>query len=221
MSSAAQRRPAEVAGYLEAVTGAALLGWAWAPGSPAARVTVEAWLDGQAVAAGTADEAREDLARNGIGDGRHAFRLPVPEALRARVAELRLTARLGEGERVPLAMPDHGAPPGAAADGIAERLDRLQRGVEALGGAHRVMHRMLQTLLTRPASEPEATDTQLREQLATLEVIALRLDDRLSALAAPVPGRGKPLAGRAAWAALALAGLALAGSLWGLVRSLP
>jgi hypothetical protein len=48
-------------------------GWAWDRRTPDTPIDVEITLDGETVARGTADRLREDLANNGVGNGRHAF----------------------------------------------------------------------------------------------------------------------------------------------------
>jgi hypothetical protein len=238
----------EVVGYVEATTPTQVLGWAWAPRSPNQRVTVQAMLGQTVVAETTADREREDLRKNGIGDGRHAFELKLPDAARERTSELLVVVRNGAGAPVRLGVP----PPPLA---IGERLDRLQRAVDGLINSHRVMHRNLQAVLAGPrapevpASPPQlppppamaeiaamqdmlrkqmaALETcatrldmqeQLSKQMATLEIFVMRLDERLAVPPAPPPPPPKQTMGKVA---LALAGLALLLSLLGLLRELP
>ncbi len=209
-----------VAGYVEAVTANAVLGWAWVAGQPD-RLRMELRLDAVTVAEAAADELREDLARNGIGDGRHAFTLPVPEAHRPRLAELRVFACLPDGKAVPL-----GTPP--VDGGLEERLQALQRGMEMLVGSQRVLHRNLQAaLLARaegtaaPASPADAAEAQrsLQDGFATLEQFVVRLEAALVQGAAPA---APPVASR--WAMRGLAAAA-AGSLllstWALLHVMP
>jgi hypothetical protein len=186
-SATAARAP--ITGYVEAATAEAVLGWAWIQRRPQERVTVELVLDGQSIASTVADGLREDLARNGIGDGRHAFSLSIPPAARPRAADLRVVASLGDGDdSVPL-----GQPP--APEGISERLDRLQRGLEMVVTSQRVLHRTLQATLVQPsavagaASDQETAKDTFAEQLRTLEIFVMRLDDRLAAIA-PLPETG-------------------------------
>lgn len=217
----------EVAGYVEAVGAVAVLGWAWSPREPAARVVVELRLGAEVLASGVADAMREDLARNGIGDGRHAFRLEMPEAARARVAELRVTGRVDDGAPVPLGLPP-------MAEALSERLDRMQRGMDMVVASQRVLHRNLQAALTQAPNGQggdtgrDATTTlgelasergALAEQIRVLEIFVLRLDERLAALAAPaVVLRPALVSGRVA-AALGLGAVLLLGAC-GLYRSL-
>lgn len=58
-----------------------LKGWAFDPARPEARLQVEVLLDGRFVGLVTADGLREDLVAEGVGDGRHGFRLNLGTAL--------------------------------------------------------------------------------------------------------------------------------------------
>ncbi len=209
-----------VAGYVEAVTVNAVLGWAWVAGRPD-RLRMELRLGAETVAEAAADELREDLARNGIGDGRHAFTLPVPDAYRPRLAELRVFACLPDGDAVPL-----GTPP--VDGGLDARLQALQRGMEMLVGSQRVLHRNLQAaLLARAegtaaaAQAAEAGDAQrsLQDGFATLEQFVVRLEAALVQGVAPAAAPGAPR-----WAMRGLAA-ATAGSLllstWALLHAMP
>ncbi|MGI4954842.1 MAG: hypothetical protein ACRYGM_23800 [Janthinobacterium lividum] len=228
MSAAAALRPA-VAGYVEAVTAVAVLGWAWIPGD-GTPLTVMLRLGEATLSEAVADGLRDDLARSGIGEGRHAFTLPVPEDHRARLGELRVYARTPDGDAVPL-----GAPP--AEDGVGETLVRLQRGMEMLVGSQRVLHRNLQAALlargdvnpdpnlSRPAADqarinPAADQARIRDEIATLELFVVRLEQALAASRPDAP----PPAGGPRWALGAVAGaagLALLLSGWALIHALP
>jgi hypothetical protein len=215
MSSAAPT----VVGYVEAATGTQVLGWAWAPREPGTRLVVQALLGEEVVAEASADQPRDDLARSGIGDGRHAFELTVPETSRPRLADLRVVARDASGLTVPL-----GAPP--PPESGTERLDRLQHGVETLIASQRMLHRNLQAALLAPRPDADGVaelaklQTETTRQLQTLEVFAMRLDERLAAPTAPGAISSSRLP-RATLAALLIGAAALALSAWELLRSLP
>lgn len=212
----------DIVGFVEVAAADRLLGWAWSPRDPALRVTVELRLAGAIVASTPADRLREDLARNGIGDGRHAFELEIPASCHARSAELGVFARLGDGDSVAL-----GAPP--AAEGLGEQIGRVLRGLDLLTGSQRLLHRNLQAALTaRPPSQDGETLAALgrlaeaqaatAEQIATVERFVVRLDERLIALA-PGEVRARALPGPAL-CALAVSGVALLVSMIELARSL-
>jgi hypothetical protein len=209
----------DIAGYVEAVTATAVLGWAWTPGDAQQRLHVELRLGDTVVSTAVADQLREDLARNGIGDGHHAFSLPVPESARARVAELRVFARTEDGDAAPI-----GSPP--APEGLTERLDRLQRGLESIAGSQRVLHRTLQSAVLSRAEAPasdgaaEAAQTALQQQVAALEMVAVRIDEKLAILAGERAAASQPPS-RALLGALALSATALLVAIIGLIHSLP
>ncbi len=210
--------PSSVAGYVEALTATAALGWVWLPGRDD-RLAVELRLGAAVVAEAIADEMREDLARGGIGDGRHAFTLPIPEALRSRLGELRVFACPEAGSAVPL-----GAPP--RQDGVAERLVQLQRGVEMIIGSQRLLHRNLQAALLKQTPEDTATladiaatQAALQEGIATLELFVARLEQGSAAQPAAAATTRQPRLALAGVAAISL--LALIASSVALVRALP
>lgn len=213
-----------VAGYVEAITANTVLGWAWTPGR-AEPLTVELRLGAEVVAEAVADGLRPDLARSGIGEGRHAFTLKTPEALRTRLAELRVFARTADGAAVPL-----GTVP--AEDGVAERLVQLSRGMEMLIGSQRVLHRNVQAaLLAGPqagapsgASAPSladvaATQAALADSVATLELFVTRLEQGMAALATQRTRTAQPRWALGGLAALSAAALVL--SVWALIHVMP
>ncbi len=210
---------AEIAGYVEAATENAVLGWAWSPARPELRVTVALMLGTETILSAPADLPRDDLAQNGVGDGRHAFSLPVPPALRPHVAELKVVGRLEDGEPVALGP----APP---AEAVSSRLDQLQRGLDMVVASQRVLHRNLQAALLKTAGAdavgeaPRLMET-LGAQVAALEIFVMRLDERLAALAPP-PASSAPVRARLAFRPIAAAVLLvlLAAAAVGLWRSL-
>lgn len=215
-------RPA-VAGYVEAITATAARGWAWTPGQ-AEPLTVELRLGAEVVAEAVADGLRPDLAQSGVGEGRHAFTLKMPEAVRGRLAELRVFARAKDGAAVPL-----GSVP--AEDGIAERLVQLSRGMEMLIGSQRVLHRNVQAALLeakQPGVQPgaaaslaevAATQASLAESVATLELFVTRLEQGMAAMAAQRTRAAGPRWALGGLAALSLAALVL--SAWALIHVMP
>lgn len=181
-------------GFVEVVAADRVLGWAWDPSRPGDRLRVELRLGETVLAEGVADGAREDLASSGIGDGRHAFSLAVPAAHRDRGAEFAVVAHGADGAATLTA----GA--GTPAAGAAEGLARIERGLNALVGSQRLIHRNLQAVLMAvrgggvpaPAAAPadaaaDEAREELRQQVATLEIFVNRLDERLALLADAPP----------------------------------
>ena len=204
----------EVVGYVEAMTETAALGWAWCPGHKD-RLSVELRHGDQTVGQSCADGMREDLARSGIGDGRHAFTLPIPEALRVRIGELRVFAVREDKEPVALDAP----PP---ADANVDRLLHLQRAVDMLIGSQRLIHRNLQAALlqqtpslTTALADIAAAQAGLQESIATFELFAIRLEQALAVRETPAnagPSR------RGLLVVTGMSSLALLGSCWALCR---
>jgi len=203
-----------VAGYLEAITETAALGWAWSPGRTEP-LPVELRLGEAVVSEALADGAREDLARSGIGEGRHAFTLPVPDALRTRLSELRVVVRTEEGAVVlRSSTPAPGNLPG---DEMAARLAQIGQGLELVVRSQRVLHRTVQAALLRPAADTpaasrlDAGQTTLEEGLATLELFVARLEVALAQAApAPAPAGPRWLLGAAAAASFSALVVAVA-----------
>lgn len=198
-------------GYVEAATATAVLGWVWSPGRAEA-LEVELRLGERVLGRATADELRDDLARSGIGEGRHAYTLAVPAEVRARLAELRVWAIGPDGTAAALS-----APP--VEDGVSERLSNLQRGMEMLVGSQRVLHRNLQAaLLARAEVAPAAAGPSIQGDIADLEVFVARLERTLAGQPAVVAAtQPRWVLGGIALMALA----ALAFSIVALVRAMP
>jgi hypothetical protein len=77
----AETRARQVEGVVEAV-GEQVSGWLRRPHAPGQRVAFTLVVDGIAVASAEASQFREDLARAFGTDGRHAFAVALPPALR-------------------------------------------------------------------------------------------------------------------------------------------
>jgi phytanoyl-CoA dioxygenase PhyH len=59
-----------------------VLGWAWTPGNPTERITVDVLVDGVRVTGGKAEIYRADLERCGKGDGRYGFEIRIPHDIK-------------------------------------------------------------------------------------------------------------------------------------------
>lgn len=219
----AEARLPEIAGYVEAVLSDRIVGWAWSPGNAEHRVAVVLRLGARTVAEAVADQPRADLAGNGIGDGRHAFELAVPAECRGHAAELRVFAQAESGALVPI-----GAPP--EAEELSVQVGKLLRGLDALAGSQRVIHRNLQAALTGKAAQPDAEAAatlarvvELQETLASqvgaVERVVLRLDTHLAAMTGAEKPGAVAVPPLALWA-LGVGGTALVVSIVGLIHSL-
>jgi hypothetical protein len=70
-----------VDGRVESIGDGVVVGWAWSSGHPDRRVEAQVMVDGISVATGLAHEYAPGLSDIGIGDGLHAFTIPLPESL--------------------------------------------------------------------------------------------------------------------------------------------
>lgn len=70
-----------VTGFFDTIDGQDALGWCYDQNNPSRTVKVDILCDGVVVARGNADIFREDLAKAGIGNGCHHFRIKLPKRL--------------------------------------------------------------------------------------------------------------------------------------------
>src|SRR3712207_4385134 len=94
--------PSDVHGLIGNPTVDRLYVWAWDAANPGHRVKVELRLAGEVVANTIADFVRPDLAKNGVGDGCHAFEFPLVQGWVERRAELTAVALGGDGTEFPI-----------------------------------------------------------------------------------------------------------------------
>ena len=69
-------------GFLDEVDCNTIGGWAWNQASPAMTLFIDLYEGEALIDTVAADRFRPDLLQNGIGDGYHAFLLPIPPAFR-------------------------------------------------------------------------------------------------------------------------------------------
>lgn len=195
-----------VTGYVEARTHDRILGWAWDPAAPSARMTL-ALLAGRRVLATTvADQPREDLARNGIGDGAHAFAFALDDAAREAGPALEVAVMGPEGPLTRL--------PAAGAEAGPAGLAQLQRGLATIAAGQRALLKAVQAPpaqgadLVEMVSALAAQQQRIEQAVGALEIFVTRLDQRLAALADPAEGVRTPRAPLALAGILALAGAA-------------
>ncbi len=176
-------------GRVDAIDQGRIFGWAFDPMAPEQRLTIRVLLDGKVIAEAVADRNRPDLRRNGIGDGKHAFEIALPDPVQSRASELVVVALNGSGSeqalRVP--QPDEQAAEALIAAPLAKVLDKL----DVLMAAQRqlqVSQRSLQRApeidadktetvgLTEIGSAVEGLGTDINQRLNDLDVHLMRLD---------------------------------------------
>lgn len=178
------RRP-QIQGCVEVVTPSRIAGWAADRAAPEAPVAVELFLHGRRLAQARADRLRPDLAKAGIGGGRHGFELLPTEPVEPGDPALRVLVR-GPGDlafvlprRDPARPSGEAAALPAALDGVVERLAALEG------------------LVARHGESLETTQ-------ARLELVLARIESRLGEIPPPNGGRGLRLVVAALGAVTAL-----------------
>ncbi|MGG5819307.1 hypothetical protein [Falsiroseomonas sp. HW251] len=178
------RRLAELEGLVDNANEHRLYGWAWNSADPAEPLTIELRLAGEVVVSAAADRMREDLAKAGIGDGRHAFELPLRPEWAQRHRDMQVLARAADGTEIPLPI-------------RARRVDidptgALARVLEATAAAHRQLREDLLRATERLPADLADRQAALDARLETLTIWLTRMDERLAALAGPAapPRRG-------------------------------
>ncbi|MGX9965653.1 hypothetical protein ACVFYP_20170 [Roseomonas sp. F4] len=217
MSASAEPLAApDIRGYVDAVTGNRIDGWAFEPAQPTERVVVELRLDGQTVATSVADRHRADLIRAGIGDAFHGFRFLLRPAWAERRADLSVVARAVEGGEVALPLLRHGAPVEARPESRAAAPNpQVVKAIEQLIAGQRALEDRMQELALRPEPPmtPMTEPADFEQRMAVLEAWVARLDERLASLqAAPAPrAAGTGPGGLDTWQVVLMALLAVTG----------
>jgi hypothetical protein len=177
--SAATGLISDVRGVIDNATPDRLYGWAWDFGHPAHRVRVLLRLAGETLAETIADGARPDLAKAGIGDGCHAFELPLRAECRDRLQELSIIGLGADGREFQIAfrLPRREPPPPGSS---------IQRTVEGVIADQRDLRRELAELRDRAVQTPPAEVVEeLRTRVAQMELWLTRLDSRIAEVVAP------------------------------------
>lgn len=196
-----EAKPARIEGYLDAVDGKLVHGWAWDRDKPEERLGIELWFEGRLVATACADQLRADLRGNGIGDGHHAFAATLGDSLGSVAAEA-LTAYAvppDGGERVVLKL--RGAADEAAAmeamlrrlNGTAETIVLGQRQLAAaLRNGLRQTAAADMVPLERTLAEIAGTQAALQKQIAGIEVFLLRFEALMKGLSNVAESKAAP-----------------------------
>jgi len=211
-AAAAAARPSEVHGLIDNATADRLYGWVWDAAHPGHRVTVELRLAGEVVATTVADYARPDLAKNGVGDGCHAFEFPLLRQWSKQPRDLTAVAYGKDGTEFPMPVRirrnDEASVPAKAAV-------QLKATTDALVVEHQSVRQELETLRQRSAQLPDIAAVEaltragqeLQRRIDSLELWMTRLDGKLAELA---PGRPEKSSRLDPWQALLIAVLVAA-----------
>jgi hypothetical protein len=205
MGAQAEAVPAaqSIAGYIDAVAGNQVFGWAWDSRNPNARLEIDVWIGDKRLATVVADQGRSDLKNNGVGDGRHAFKAMLPEAPKSDDAnKIRAVARLpGASDGAILKRRDENDV--AAEATIGHSLSRTLERIEDLSASQRQFHvatlSALKTMAERAQqsaaavtpgasgveaalAEIQASQATLEKQMSSMEVFFVRFDKTLREL---------------------------------------
>jgi hypothetical protein len=214
-ATAAQPTPSPIVGFVDAIVGDTIYGWAWNRKAPDEHLTIHIRIGEEEIGTTTADQERDDLKENRVGDGRHAFVFRLPPDSVAEIDRVEVSARSSSGGGpVPLAMPPVPKTAGS------ERADNLQELVGRLMHSHRVLHRTLQSgfaglkdsTASAGVSELRAAQTALSEQMRNIEVFIVRLDGVVQELSGAVKGLKRRSSDPTTVALLVLLTLAAGGS---------
>lgn len=118
-----------VNGRVEGTVGGLVTGWAWNPHAPEERLTIAVWVNGRPVASGVADQRLRRLKKAGIGDGRHAFEIRLPDEV-ASIDRPRVAVRV-EGAPGKLPVLETWAETGAEEPWASVQLVEETRGLPA------------------------------------------------------------------------------------------
>lgn len=189
-----ESRQVSVNGYIDAITGNRIYGWAWDAQQPKAKITIRLQQGDNTVGIVAADQPREDLKASGIGDGAHAFEAVLPDGVSPNDISI-LAVCPDTGAAVEL------APRVISGSSSASGHDRdLRTAVETLTKSHGFIHRKLQAIAkvvaekrrddempSDPAGAPaNSADVAPLSRLQTLEDALLRLDDLVQSQGASI-----------------------------------
>ncbi|CAN7688324.1 hypothetical protein [Neorhizobium tomejilense] len=176
-------------GRVDAVDMGTIFGWAFDPMAPDQRLSIRVLLDGKVIAEAVADRNRPDLRRNGIGDGKHAFEIALPDPLHSRASDVVVMARNGSGSEQALRVPQ---PNEQAAEAliaaplakVLDKLDVLMASQRQLQVSQRSLQRAPEidgdkaetTGLTEMGNAVENLKVEVSQRLNDLDVHLMRLD---------------------------------------------
>src|SRR5690349_3111243 len=187
MSAALQTlapQPADIDGRIDAISGGRLYGWAWDRGRPADHLEVEIRVGDRLVATAFANQPRDDLKANGVGDGCHAFELAVdlaPGETPVAIARSPVT-----GDVMPLRLPSDVET--VTENVLGPTLLRMSALMDATQRNQQTVLRGLRELMKQGQAAPNAdkrleelaaSQEELKTQVSGIEVFLMRIDEHL------------------------------------------
>lgn len=195
--AAAPQRTEAMKGRVDAIEEGRLYGWAFDPSVPTERLLIRVLLDDKPIAEAPADKDRPDLKRNGIGDGKHAFEVMLPQFAATRAGELVVVAANAAGgeQKLRVPKPDEQAAEALIAapmTRILDKLDMLMAAQRQLQVNQRSLQRVAPTLdasgnaapaeLLDIASSVDGLRTDLHQRMTELDVHIMRMDGVVAGL---------------------------------------
>ncbi|MGP3712463.1 hypothetical protein ACS5UA_16665 [Brucella sp. RRSP16] len=196
-AAAGPQRTEAMKGRVDAIEEGRLYGWAFDPSVPTERLLIRVLLDDKPIAEAPADKDRPDLKRNGIGDGKHAFEVMLPQFAAARAGELVVVAANAAGgeQKLRVPKPDEQAAEALIAapmTRILDKLDMLMAAQRQLQVNQRSLQRVAPTLdasgnaapaeLLDIASSVDGLRTDLHQRMTELDVHIMRMDGVVAGL---------------------------------------
>ncbi|WP_266029486.1 hypothetical protein [Brucella intermedia] len=196
-AAAGPQRTEAMKGRVDAIEEGRLYGWAFDPSVPTERLLIRVLLDDKPIAEAPADKDRPDLKRNGIGDGKHAFEVMLPQFAAARAGELVVVAANAAGgeQKLRVPKPDEQAAEALIAapmTRILDKLDILMAAQRQLQVNQRSLQRVAPTLdasgnaapaeLLDIASSVDGLRTDLHQRMTELDVHIMRMDGVVAGL---------------------------------------
>lgn len=187
MSAALQTlapQPADIDGRIDAITGGRLYGWAWDRVRPSDHLEVEIRVGDKLVGTAFANQPRDDLKANGVGDGCHAFELAVdlaPGETPVAIARSPVT-----GDVMPLRLPSDVET--VTESVLGPTLLRMSALMDATQRNQQTVLRGLRELMKQGQAAPNAdkrleelaaSQEELRTQVSGIEVFLMRIDEHL------------------------------------------
>ncbi|WP_158044352.1 hypothetical protein [Skermanella pratensis] len=202
-------QPADIDGRIDAIKGGRVYGWAWDRTRPADHLEVEIRVGDRLVAKALANQPRDDLKANGVGDGCHAFETALD------LAEGEVPTALARspvtGETVALRLPSDVESVTESVLGptllrMSALMDTTQRNQQTV---LRGLRELLKQGQAAPGAEQRldglaAAQEALQQQVGGIEVFLLRIDESLHELNNSLKQRPSASPNKGVWIALGI-----------------
>jgi hypothetical protein len=212
-----RRASPSVTGFIDAITDDRVFGWAWDPQRASTRLAIRIEVDGKPVATAVADQSREDLASNGVGDGAHAFEAILAQGIKPdKIGVFAVSPDTGESLELTHRPIDGEAPCAGQSDEFRGTVHAVVRSQRLLSGRVQSLVESVDKLRTDAAAK--TGNESVASRLDVLEVAVARIDGILREQGLLIDGlKRRPhdqISRVLAGAAAALAGAACMLALW-------